>query len=274
MFSPLPQQATPTLGTCHAFTESFGPRLPVEVCPSVWLGSFGTLTDSVFLNGANIHIIINCAPTHKFLRFFNSRTDIVVPSNVMVLNLDPHFNVANLNEDEQHQLTEFNKTYNRVLQNYLSFFYKSNDKLDYLMHNTANNSHNLSMSLPMLTGNLFGHLFNINRFIRLCRNIDANMLTLVVSEYGDAPLSSGLLISILMDNYNLNFEASYKNLMKMYPVQKFNTTFYDDLLIIDTLKKFYHENCTIKQMNPGILTTNHKLKRRNDEEEHCFKRRR
>lgn len=253
----------------YGVATCFGPgaqngNLPVLVSPSIWLGSFSTLNDSKFISDTNIQLIINCSPVQKFLKFFNDdANNVVLSSNIMILNLDPNFTTANLNQDEQFQLLEFNKVYNKVLQNYLNYFYKFNDNLNYLIHNTTN----LSINSPILTGNLLNQYFNITRFINLCKNIDSSIQTLVISEHGTSQLSTSLLISLLMDNYNYNLENSFRHIKNLYPaIHEFNPNFYDDLLMIDNLKKFYHENKTIKLMNPPILTTNYKLKRRHHEE--------
>lgn len=250
----------------HNTASSFGAatNLPALICPSIWLGSFSTLNDGAFLNDANIKLIINCSPVQRFLKFLNDDSNnVVLSSNIMILNLDPNFTTASLNQDEQYQLLEFNKVYNKVLQNYLNYFYKFNDNLDYLVHNTTS----LSINSPILTGSLLNQYFNITRFVNLCRNIDSSMQMLVISETGNSQLSTSLLIAILMDCYSYNVENSFKHIRNLYPsINDFNVNYYDDLLMMDNLKKFHHENKTIKLMNPQILTTNYKLKRRHDDE--------
>lgn len=242
-------------------------EFPIKICPSIYLGNFQTLTNDKFLNEDNIQIVINCLPMTKFLKFFNEEGDkIVLPTNKMILNLDPKFDINQLDQDEIYQLDEFNKVYNKILQNYLNFFYKNNDNLNFLIHSTNyNDLTKLTINNPILTGNLLVQFFNITRFIKLCRNIDSKISILIISDDGHYQLSSALLISILMDNYNYNFDASYQYLLNLNSnLKPFNSNFYDDLIITENLKKFYFENCKIKSLNPSILTTNYKLKRRND----------
>lgn len=242
-------------------------NLPIEICPSTWLGSFNSITNSNFINDSNIKIIINCSPIQKFLKFFNNpSSNLIIPSNIIILNLDPNFSISSLNEDEQFQLMEFNQIYNKILQNYVNHFYKfnSNSNLKYLIHNS--NFENLSISSNLLTGNLLNQFFNINRFIKLFKNIDSSCQILILSEFGDSKLSTSLLISNLMDNYNYNFDACY-NLIKFKndKIQKFNINYYDDLLMIENCKKFYQENNLIKLQNPNYLTSNFNCKRKNND---------
>ncbi|KAK6205188.1 uncharacterized protein RJT21DRAFT_111720 [Scheffersomyces amazonensis] len=248
----------------------FNPDGAQEICPSIWLGSYKSLTNARFLETHQIKIIINCLSTSRFLRCLQ-RKDVVVSSDVVILSLDPAFDINNVeNEDDRELVHEFVTQFKKILQNYLHYFYHNNSNINNLIHNLPiNNSSNngLNLTNPILGGNLKAQFFNIIRFINLIKVINSTTQILILSESGNVNLSTGLIIAYLMDCYKYNFDSSFKFIQSKRPsVNPLNFNYYDDLLIRENLKKFFAENNQIKQEKPGLLTSNYRLKRRNDEE--------
>lgn len=253
-------------------------RLQVQLAPAVFLGSYGTLLNQVFIDHANVKVVVNCGATSQFIQFL----DLLKPaisSDVVVLNLDPRSSKS----DESYK--EFHNRFNKILQNYLTFFYSYNENVNYFIHSNFENS-KLAFESPTMNGQPLKLLFNINRLLMLLRNVNSSIGVLFVAEnFGHRHHSNSLLFSLamlyLMDNYNYNFEASYKYLKSLlpqrilagdeflslgnYPIPElFNFNYYDDLLLIDSLKKFLVENRKIKQQESGVMTKNFKLKRPRD----------
>lgn len=234
-----------------------------EISPLVWLGSYTVLSQQQFLDAKNIKVIINCSPTSTFLKELNA-SGMNMSSDLVILLLDPSFDTGRVKDDEMPLLDEYVNRFNRILQNYINFFYNLNPEVNNLVHKSPQNKP-LSIGSPILTGNLKEQFFNINRLVKLLRNVNNSIGTLIVSPNGNAQLSTGLAMSYLMDNYNFNFDASYTNIKITRPlVAPLNYQYYEDLLIIENLKKFYHENTSIKQTNNVLLTTNCNLKRKNE----------
>ncbi|CUM52845.1 unnamed protein product [Debaryomyces fabryi] len=234
-----------------------------EISPSVWLGSYSVLSQQPFLDAKNIKVIINCSPTCKFLKEL-SASGMSMSSDLVILLLDPPFDSGKVTDDEMPLLNDYMSRFNRILQNYISFFYNLNPEVNNLIHKFPQNKP-LNISSPILTGNLKEQFFNINRLLKLLKNMNNSIGTLIVSPDGNSQLSTGVAMSYLMDNYNFNFDASYTNLKITRPlIIPLNYQYYDDLLIIENLKKFYQENTSIKQTNNVLLTTNCNLKRKND----------
>ncbi|KAK6463823.1 hypothetical protein DFJ63DRAFT_335336 [Scheffersomyces coipomensis] len=250
--------------------------IPQEISPSIWLGSYQSLTNSEFLTSKNIKIIINCGTSLQFLKLLHQRNDIVVSSDVIILSLDPSFDINHLNQDDSELVHDFIKQFKKILQNYLHYFYYNNSDINNLIHKLPNGdnaaaNNQLQLNNPILTGNLKNQFFNIIRFINLIKLINSKVEILIVSEFGSSKLSTGLLIAYLMDCYNFNFQACFKFITLktgQSNLHNFNFNYYDDLLIFENLKKFQLENNQIKAMKPDLLTKNYKLKRRcRDEEE-------
>lgn len=234
-----------------------------EISPSVWLGSYGTLSQQQFVDANNIKVIINCRETCGFLEALNA-SGMNVSSDMIVLLLDPSFDAATVAGDEREMLAEYESRFGRVLLNYINFFYDSNPHANNLVHQLPQNG-SLCLSSPILRGNLKQQLFNINRLLRLMRNVNDTIGTLIVSHDGNSLLSTAVAMSYLMDNYNFNFDASYTNLRIARPlVLPLNFQYYDDLLIVENLKRFYQENSLIKQHSAALLTANCNLKRKNE----------
>lgn len=234
-----------------------------EIAPQVWLGSFAALREQSFLEQHGIKVIINCTPTYCFLNELN-RSNINISTDMIMLLLDLSFDTNKFSPDELWLLDGYIERFGRILQNYLHFFYHENPMAPNLIHSFPQGK-SFSLSSPVLTGNLKMQLFNINRLLKLLRNVNDTIGVIVVSADGDAPLSSAVAISYLMDSYNINLAGSICNLMACRPlIKEFNPQFYEELYIIENLKMFYHENLTIKQLSHALLTSNRKLKRKND----------
>lgn len=243
----------------------FNPDSAQEVCPKVWLGPYSALSHDNFLERHNIKIIINCLSTGKFLRALE-QPQVAISSDVIILSLDPSFSVSDF--ETQELVLEFTRKFNRILQNYLNYFYVNNPDSTYLIHQIPNNQLLLSIRSPILQGNLKLQFFVLVRLMNLLKSINSNVQCLVLSDTGNSNLSTGLITAYLMDCYNYNIKNSYTVVHSARPsVSALNNNFYDDLLIIENLKKFSSENNALKQNNPGVLIKNYKLKRRNDEEE-------
>lgn len=234
-----------------------------EISPSVWLGSYSLLSQQQFLDAKNIKVIINCSATCTFLKELGA-SGMNMSSDLVILLLDPSFDAGRVTSDEMPLLDDYMSRFNRILQNYINFFYNLNPQANNLIHKFPQNKP-LSISSPILTGNLKEQFFNINRLLKLLKNVNDSIGTLIVSPDGNSKLSTALTMSYLMDNYNFNFDASYTNLKITRPlIVPFNYQYYNDLLIIENLKKFYLENSSIKQTNNVLLTTNCNLKRKNE----------
>ena len=234
-----------------------------EISPSVWLGSYSLLSQQQFLDAKNIKVIINCSATCTFLKELGA-SGMNMSSDLVILLLDPSFDAGRVTSDEMPLLDDYMSRFNRNLQNYINFFYNLNTPANNLIHKFPQNKP-LSISSPILTGNLKEQFFNINRLLKLLKNVNDSIGTLIVSPDGNSKLSTGLTMSYLMDNYNFNFDASYTNLKITRPlIVPFNYQYYNDLLIIENLKKFYLENSSIKQTNNVLLTANCNLKRKNE----------
>lgn len=242
-------------------------QLQIQLAPGVFLGSYGSLLDQDFLNAANIKVLVNCGVTGRFLQFLDKMLP-AISSDVIVLNLDP----STSDSDETYK--EFHARFNKILQNYLAFFYTYNDNARFFV-NSNFQSADLSFVSPTMNGVPLRLLFNINRLLKLIRNVNPTVGFLFMSEsFGHQYLSNGLLYSLsilyLMDSYNYNFDASCKYLKSLLQqpggafstdVNLFNINHYDDVLLIDSLKKFYSENLKIKNSERSVMTTNFKLKR-------------
>lgn len=227
-----------------------------KLAPGVCLGLFDAIA------GSDFKVVVNCGSTLRFLQFLEERNP-AISLNVIVLNLDPDVD----RDDAAYQ--EFHRRFNRVLQNYLTFFYEYNDCAHYYV-NSNYQSARLVFELPTMNGVLLRLLFNINRLLRLIRNMNSATTVLLVAEhFGEVHHSNSVLyalaISYLMDCYGYNFDASYGYVRHL--VQHHHDLFgnsYTDVLLVDNLKKFFVENSKIKQAEAGVLTTNRQLKRSMD----------
>lgn len=234
-----------------------------EISPSIWMGTYGTLAQQQFMDEKNIKVIVNCSGTCRFIEELNG-SGMNISSDLIILLLDPSFDVAEVRGDKRALLHDYMEEFNKILQNYISFFYRLNPQANNLIHKFPQDRP-LSMSSPILTGNLKTHFFNINRLIKLLKNINDTIGILIVSQDGDSHLSTAVAMSYLMDSYNFNFDASFTNLKIAKPLlSPLNSQYYDDLLIAENLKKFYYENSLIKQNSSGLLMANCKLKRKNE----------
>lgn len=247
----------------------------VQLAPSVFLGSYGTLLNHDFIDTWNVKVIVNCGSTGLFLQFFDSQQP-TLSSDIIVLNLDPY----TLSTDAAFK--EFHGRFNRILQNYLAFFYSYNEDVKYYINSNFEDA-KLSFDSPTMNGMPLKLLFNINRLLKLIKNVNNSAGFLFISEnFGLQHHANGLLFALailyLMDSYSYNLDSSYKYLISLLPFTSsdagdtmivkntapqdlFNFTHYDDVLLIDSLKKFYTENSKIKQRELGVMTKNHKLKR-------------
>lgn len=242
-----------------------------QLAPGVFLGSYSTLLNHELLDLCNVKVVVNCGCTSPFLEFID-RQQPILSSDVIVLNLDPYI----LTGDDAYR--EFHRRYNRILQNYLSSFYDYNNDVKYYINSNFEGAR-LAFDSPTMNGMPLKLLFNINRLLKLIRNVNTSVGVVFISEnFGRLHLSNGLLFALailyLMDCYGYNYESSYKYLQSLLPRQYsgqamfdakpyplFNCSHYDDVLLTDSLKKFYTENTRIKQSEVGVMTKNHRLKR-------------
>lgn len=240
----------------------------LSIAPSVWLGPTSTLAGADFLSSSNIKIIINCSPTSQFLSQLD-RISPVISSDVIVLSFDPGFDETAFSDHERVLLRDFHTKYNRILQNYLTHFYTYNANRDAYVHLRPNNEE-LSVHGPVLAGaSLEAQFFVVNRLIKLIKNTNPDVGVLILDNDCDLKISSLLIISYLMDSYNYDFNASYAALQNIKPgLAPFNPNFYNDLILIEHLKKFYVENMKIKAGSScALMTTNYNLKRRCDDDD-------
>lgn len=243
----------------------FDPLPRRELTPGVFLGSFASLLDNEFLYNANIKIIVNCGFSDSFIDFLDSQLP-VLSSDVVVLNLD-----LSLSSDLQ-TYQEIHRRFNRILQHYLSFFYQSNKKINFFINSNLNNAV-LRFESPTINGNPLRLFFNINRLLKLITNINDSAGILFLSHKFDInhpsnSLLHALALLFLMDKYSFNLEASIKHLQPLITPENctimpelFRCNHYDDVLLVDSLKKFYAENQIIKQNESLILTEHSRLKR-------------
>lgn len=244
----------------------------VQLAPEVFVAGYDALLDRNFLDSANIKVIVNCGLTDHFLQFLDLQQP-VISTDVIVLNLDP-----NISQQEP-AFKEFHLRFNRILQNYLAFFYSYNDNVKYFINSNYQNS-KLTFDSPTMNGMpIIKLLFNINRLLKLIKNVNSMVGVVFVSKYyGHDHYSNGTLYALailyLMDHYNYNFESGHRYVSSLLPQreenvphssnnspQLFSFNRYEDVLLIDSLKKFYTENRKIKQEEAGVMTKNVKLKR-------------
>lgn len=135
------------------------------------------------------------------------------------------------------------------------------------------NNAELRFESPTINGNPLRLFFNINRLLKLITNINDSAGILILSHKFDSDhpsnsLLHALALLFLMDKYSFNLEASIKHLQPlvtpenctMMP-QLFSCKHYDDVLLVDSLKKFHVENQIIKRNESLILTEHSRLKR-------------
>lgn len=233
-----------------------------QLAPGIFVGGFDALLSQPLFNSENVKVVVNCGSTKRFLEFLHSRQP-ALSSDIIVLSLDPSTSV------DEAAYTEFHQLFNRILQNYLAFFYEYNSNVKYYINSNLDNA-KLLFELPIINGNPLKLLFNINRLLKLITNVNTGASVVFVSEhFGQHHHANSLIYALgilfLMDRYNYNFEASLRYLASVIlqkpPNVLFNSQFYDDLLLIDSLKKFSQENSKIKHHEHGIMTQNQKLKR-------------
>ena len=263
------------------FNESmfFNPDTAQEICPGIWLGPYTSLlttpqvinnlhyapqpqTQSAtaegynFVSNNNIKIIVNCGSTLKFLDLIENSPYVSISSDVLVLSLDPSFDAgtAALPQQGQELMQRFTRDYSKILHNYMNSFYFSNPNANNLIHNLPSN-HHLSIDSPIITGsNLKLQFFKLIRLISLFKLINYDLQCLFVSEDGNGSLSTGLTIAYLMDCYRYNYHNSFKLIYERRPtIRQLQLNYYDDLLIMENLKKFYGENIELKRENPNLL---------------------
>lgn len=235
------------------------PEFVNEICPTIYYATPNSLKQEVF-NHYNFKIIINCLPTQGFLNILNE-SDINISTDITILSLDLNFDMDKFNPDERVLLNEFHKTYNKVLQNYLNHFITYNPAYLDLSNKLPENT-TLQLSAPILTGNIKNNLFKLIRFITLFRIIDESIDVLIIGEANEN-VSKSLIVAYLMDTYNYNLSASLNYLS--YKINfKFNLNYYNDLLLVENLKEFYHENIEIKR-GSEVLYNNKLGKRSRDD---------
>lgn len=237
-----------------------------EICPTIYYGTVNSLKQEIFHN-YNFKIIINCLPTYKFLKHLN-KSNISIPTDMLMLLLDLNFDINKFNDDEKALLNEFDMKFNKILQNFINYFINYNENIDKIINKLPNNL-NLNISNPILSGNLKNNLFKLTRLIKLFKIMNNSIDILIIGDNNEN-FSKSLLISYLMDNYNYNVNNSINYLHYKINVN-FNLNYYEDLLILENLKKFYVENNEIK-IGSSILYNNKQGKRCREDEDYSEKR--
>lgn len=243
----------------------------LELAPGVHLGSYWSLSDKELIETGNIKIIVNCGNTSHFLNHLDG-VKPVISSEVVVLNLDP--SISGLDEDYKRIHSQFNK----VLKNYLAFFYNYNEKVSQIIHLNYMND-NLTFESPNLDGMPLILFFKINRFLKLMQNLNSEIGVLFVSDsFGCEKLSNGVIYSLailyLMDNYGFDFDASFGHLRSAL-AKRFSSSesghphifafnHYDHMILVNSLKVFFEENLKIKNKGSVKMTTHANRKRRID----------
>ncbi|CAK9436051.1 uncharacterized protein LODBEIA_P06090 [Lodderomyces beijingensis] len=250
----------------------FNPETAQEICPGIWLGPYTSLNNGgsraapepSFIARNKVKMIINCGSTLKFLDKVAHDPHVTISSEVIILSLDPAVH------HQRERIGEFTDKFNRILQNYLSSFYTNNANAAKLVHRLPQ-SHTLNtITSPLFSGsNLKIQFFKVVRLISLFRTIfNQDLQILIVSETGNLNLSTGLCVAYLMDHYKYNLANCFRLLRSKRPtVGELKSNYYDDLLIIESLKKFYSENCEIKDQNPGLLVSHFKRGKCDDDDD-------
>ncbi|KAL1570364.1 hypothetical protein MG5_00921 [Candida albicans P57072] len=218
----------------------FNPETPQQICPRVWLGPYNALInktdnyDSNFLVEHNIKIIINCGTTLQFLDLIENNRDVSVPSDVLILSLDPFF------QSHDELAVNFVQKYSRILTNYLNYFYKSNPNAAKLIEQLPNSTDRIQISSPILCGtNLMMQFFSLIKLIDLFKSVNQEMEVLIISQDGNDNLSTGLMIAYLMDTYRYNLLNSFNMIKSRRPsIYDWSSVEYDALL-----KQFYAQIC-------------------------------
>lgn len=238
------------------------------ISPYLYYGTLAHLNNQTF-GPRNFKVIINCVPTYKFLNYLDKHSQsISLSSDVLVLSLDLNFDVNQYNEQENQLLDEFINHYGKLLQNMITYFVTYNENYSHLINELPNNL-SLKLMNPLLLGNLKNNLFKLIRLVKLIKLINDSVEVLVVGDFNEN-ISKSLLISYLMDTYNFPINASIEYLELRIPMN-FNLNYYNDLLILENLKKFYHENNELKQ-NSKVLYQNKAGKRGRGDDYDNYKR--
>lgn len=240
----------------------------VCVSPDIYYGTLKHLNNTTF-GPHDFKIIINCLPTHRFLRYLQHNSqNLSISSDVIMLSLDLNFDINQYNDEEKHLLEEFLDNYNKVLQNFINYFVTYNENYSKLINELPNNL-SLKLMSPLLLGNLKNNVFKLIRLIKLIKLMNNSVQVLVVGEYNEN-ISKSLLIGNLMDTYNFPLSSSISYLQQKLPLT-FNLNYYNDLLILENMKKFYQENNDLKA-NSTVLYENKGGKRGRDDDYDNFKR--
>lgn len=238
----------------------------IQLAPDLFVGGYDALL--ALATAPLWRIIVNCGLTFHFLLFLELRHTILILLEVLMFSLDPRFSDADANIDLHGLYLTFINTYGKRLQNYLGHYYHNNPHAQLMVHLLPWPVEQMS---PILNGPLTQAFFQFNRLVKLLRLVDhRGVEVLIVGD--NLQLAYGLAVLYFMDNYSFNLA----NLMRVisqqvgYPVT-FDGTHYDDLIITDSLQKFYAENSLIKQQ---LVVGTSRCKRGVDDEEECAAKRR
>lgn len=214
----------------------------IEISPNFHIGNYHSLQSI-----DSINIIINCGNTVDFLNYLD-HAQISIPSNIQLLSLDPcHIATSDT--------SEFIKVYKKRLINYINSFYYLANKINFNFDFELFNN-------PILSGsNLKANFLNLINLINLFKLNNLNTKVLVVSPNGQSNLVIGLASCYLINTYNYSMHSSLNFLNKIDPNLLLNFSYYDDLLIVESLKKFYQENGLRKLENKAYLYLHSELKR-------------
>lgn len=237
----------------------------VNICPSIYY-SEAELNNEV-LGNYNFKILINCLPTIEFLKSVRDN-ELIISSDIIIVSIDLNFNYNELNSEDRMMIDEFHSRYNKILQNFINYFVIYNKNFRQLINKLPNNL-SFDFKSPILTGNLRNNLFKIIRLINLIKIMN-DSIDILITGSSQENISKSLMIGYLMDNYNYNLNNCV-NYLQMKINLNFNMNFYNDLLILESLKKFYIENNDIK-LGSEILYYNKTRKRGVEEEDGDRKR--
>lgn len=249
-------------------SDGMEPTVPLPICPDIYYSTLNNFNNQNLQNH-NFKIIISCLPTHKFLNHINKNPhDLSISSDVIMLSLDLNFDINQYNETEKQLLEEFMSSYGKVLQNFINYFVTYNDNYNRLINDLPNNL-SLRLMNPLLLGNLKNNLFKLIRLVKLIKLINDSVEVLVIGDFNEN-ISKSLLIGYLMDTYNFPINSSMDYLGMKMPLN-FNMNYYNDLLILENLKKFHQENNDLK-VDSKVLYENKEGKRGRDEDGEGVKR--
>lgn len=210
----------------------------IQLAPGVYIGGYDSLL-SLSIPPPPYKIIVNCGLTGHFLSFLELRHTVSISSDVLIFLLDPRYSEADAKHDQLGLFAQFLEVHGRRLQNYVYHYYKNNPNASGLVESLPWLIDEMS---PVFNGPLVQAYFQFNRLVKLLRHVDQRQVQFLI--VGDNPqLCYGLAVLYFMDNYLFNTENCLRIISQAVGHEVgFNGGHYDDLIIADSLGKFYVEN--------------------------------